>query len=95
MNLLSIFSVISTNSYDTDSAVAGDDFEPLSKTVTFHGSDYIQTCDVTIRNDNVMEGAETFTISLSGSDNITPESRLVKVTIRDDDGKGCLLIHAK
>ncbi|XP_072018219.1 FRAS1-related extracellular matrix protein 3-like [Amphiura filiformis] len=88
--------VVSTNSFEGDTAIAGydtvGDFESSSKTVTFYGRtrDFSKTSSVTIIDDDVIEEDETFTISLSGNVNIAPESRLVKVTILDDDGRFAL-----
>ena len=73
------------------SVVAGSDYIEVSMTLTFPAGstdgDMIQCIDVSIEDDTVLEGEETFTVTLT-----TPETYMMlgndqtEVTISDNDG---------
>ncbi|HLM58548.1 MAG TPA: Calx-beta domain-containing protein [Pyrinomonadaceae bacterium] len=70
-------------------AAAGSDYTAASGTITFAAGELTKTFNVTIRQDNVYEGAETFTVTLSdptgGAVLSGPASALV--TIGDDESR--------
>lgn len=67
------------------SATAGDDYTATSGTLTFRpGESATQTVRVIIRNDSLHELAETFTLRISGQQNVFVTSGTG--TILDDDG---------
>ena len=79
--------VATTNTSDT--ATAGEDYTTPTVILTFAGTaGEIQTFPVTILGDNVVEGDETFTVSLTAPDTFPDTidiSSTVTVTITDDD----------
>lgn len=77
-------------SYQTSAgtAAANADFTPASGTLNFPSSSTQQTIVVPITNDDSVEGAETFTVTLSNPANGAVLGTLTThtVTINDDDG---------
>lgn len=65
-------------------ATAGLDYTAVSSTLTFAPGETSRTITVPILNDNVYEGAETFTINLSSPVNATIADGLGLGTIKDD-----------
>ena len=56
-----------TAATDNGTAIAGSDFESTSETLDFTGSaSETRTLTVPITNDDIVEGSETFTVSLNG-----------------------------
>ena len=70
--------------------VSNVDFELTKSTLRFRACETSQCLNVTIINDNTLEGSETFTVNLQKSDSLStkftvnPSSEVV--TIVDDDG---------
>ncbi len=66
------------------------DYVPLSSSLTFNANRSMECVDVMITNDTVVEGEESFTVSLTTSDpDVTVENGTVVVVIMEDpdDGK--------
>ena len=55
-----------------DTATANSDFTAANGTVTINASDDSATFDVPISNDNLYEGSETFTVTLTGVTSVGP-----------------------
>jgi uncharacterized repeat protein (TIGR01451 family) len=88
VNLVPAVSLTVTIDYATadGTAIAGSDYTATSGTLTFTPTDTEETFTVTILDDDIYEGDETFTITLSNPSNATlgtPSSAVV--TITDDD----------
>ncbi len=66
-------------------AVAGSDYWPLSGTLVFEPDDTTQTIFVPIMGDGVAEGAEAFTVQLSGAVDASITVGVATGTIADDD----------
>lgn len=71
-------------------AVAGEDYEPVTQTLTFEeNDDRVETVDITILADDEADGGETFTVELSNpTGDISGTSGPATVTITDDSGGG-------
>jgi len=94
---LKIFVTLSTPAQDTvtvtvtsvnGTAVAGQDFDAVSRTLTFAPGTIVQSFDVTIHNDNIYELDEVFTLTLGSTSNNATISAFLKtqtVTIQSDD----------
>ena len=66
------------------------DYIPLSSSLTFNASSDMECVDVMIVDDTVVEGEESFTVSLTTSDpDVMVENGTVVVVIMEDpdDGK--------
>ncbi len=67
------------------------DYVPLSSSLTFNASSNMECVDVMITNDTVVEGEESFTVSLTTSDpDVMVENGTVVVVVimeDPDDGK--------
>ena len=70
------------------SAVAGNDYDSSSGTVTFGPGETQKTITITLINDGLIENTEDFTVSLSGFSNASPGTgaTTARVNIVDDDG---------
>ncbi|HEX8335129.1 MAG TPA: Calx-beta domain-containing protein, partial [Pyrinomonadaceae bacterium] len=85
-----------TVSYNTTdgTATAGSDYTAASGTLTFAAGELTKSFNITIRQDNVYEGTENFTVTLSaptgGALLAGPSSALV--TLNDDESKPSLSI---
>ncbi|MFC0348983.1 retention module-containing protein, partial [Undibacterium danionis] len=66
------------------SALAGSDYSAISGTVTFAPGETTKTVTVSITNDAIYEGAENFSLNLSGVVNASIGSGTVVTTIHDD-----------
>ena len=79
------------------SAVAPDDYASVSVELTFDSSRDSQCVNISIENDNTLEGMEDFKVSLdSGNEervSLSPER--ATVSIIDDDGNTLVLYKAK
>src|SRR6056297_1807780 len=75
-------------SYSTTdgSATAGEDYQAASGDVTFAPGETAITVDVTVLGDTADETTETFTLELSGAQNVTLATASVTATIVDNDG---------
>ena len=69
-------------------ATSGSDYTSRSSSLTFSAGQTEKTISVPIRNDNVPEGTEDFTVSLSGASGAPIGVGTATVTITDDDGGG-------
>jgi len=69
----------------------GADFESVVTTVTFQPEDTEKTINVKIVNDEVLEGEEMFSATLTSTDKnaIVSTQDTVKITIIDQDGRFC------
>lgn len=64
---------------------SSDDFAPIAVSRTFQSNSDSPLCfSMSVNDDTIVEGDETFVISLSSPD--TPSNRLGTVVIIDDDG---------
>ncbi len=66
------------------------DYVPLSSSLTFNANSNMECVDVMITNDTVVEGEESFNVTLTTSDpDVTVENGTVVVVIMEDpdDGK--------
>ena len=72
------------------SAVAGQDYVPLSTTLNFADGETTKSISVTLINDVLPESSEIFTVTLSNPTNGTSlgTSSATTITIADDDGSG-------
>ena len=72
------------------SAVAGQDYVPLSTTLNFADGETTKSISVTLINDVLPESSEIFTVTLSNPTNGTSlgTSSTTTITIADDDGSG-------
>ncbi|MBX7147565.1 hypothetical protein K1X76_00645 [bacterium] len=66
-------------------ATAGSDYTAASGTLTFDAGQTTKTFDVTISNDSVDEGNETYTVTLSNATNATISDATGTGTITNDD----------
>ena len=67
-------------------AGSSDDFAPISVSRTFQPNSNSSLCfSMSVIDDTIVEGDETFIVTLSSPD--TPTDRLSTVIIRDDDGR--------
>ena len=66
-------------------AVAGDDYMPVSGSLTFAPGESVATFDVSIADDDVYEPEETFEATLSSPVHATLVTAAAAVTILDDD----------
>ena len=71
-------------------ATAGSDYTSTSGTLTFNPGVTSQPINVPILGDYVIEGNETFTVTLSGAANATIGTGTATPTIQDDDMAGTL-----
>ena len=76
--------------------IAGTDYGGVVTTVTFEPGDTEQFVDISIVNDDVLEGVEMFTATLTIDDsNVDISSNdTATITITDDDSKPPLLFHS-
>ena len=76
--------------------IAGTDYGGVVTTVTFEPGDTAQFVDISIVNDDVLEGVEMFTATLTTDDsNVDISSNdTATITITDDDSKPPLLFHS-
>ena len=68
-----------------DTAIASADFTAASGTLTFAPNETTKTITVSVNGDAVVEGSETFTVSLSGASNASIADAQGIATITDDD----------
>jgi hypothetical protein len=73
-------------------AVAGEDYEPASSTLTFNPGDENAEITITINDDTIDEFDETFAVELSNESNVTLTDSSAQVTITDDDDEPSLSI---
>ena len=69
-------------------ATAGDDYTSTSGTLTFTSGQTLQTISVSTDDDDLVEGSETFTVTLGNPTGATIEDGDATGTINDDDGGG-------
>ena len=78
---------------------ASSDYTTVSMDLTFNAVNTNQTVMISITGDTVVEGTESFTVSLSntaGDSAVTLNPSTTTVTIEDDDSKNCIgkqLVH--
>ena len=70
-----------------ETATAGRDYEAASGTLTFAPGDTERTVEVTLLDDALSEGDETFTVTLSDPVNATVARAAASGSIVDDDGE--------
>ena len=77
-----------TVSYATSdgTAIAGEDYEAVSGTLTFAPGEFSQTLSVSLLEDEIDEPNETFTVRLSSPENATIATGAADGTILDNDG---------
>ena len=79
-----------TYSTTSDTAIDGDDYMSSSGTITFASGETTQTISIPIVNDDIPEGDESFTITLSNpsSDSVlvNPSTIMVVININDNAG---------
>ncbi len=86
-------SVASTKTVTVDyatsngTATAGSDYTATSGTLTIPAGDTSRTVSVSISDDSLEEGDETFTFTLSNASNATIDDSSATVTITDNDAK--------
>jgi Ca2+-binding RTX toxin-like protein len=66
-------------------ATAGSDYTALSGTVSFAAGEATKTVTVAVTNDPLVEGAETFTVNLTGGTNVTIADAQGMGTITSED----------
>ena len=70
----------------------GEDYVSTTVTLTFNGTSTTACTDISITFDDVYEGNETFSVSLTTTDNnVTLNPDGGQVTITDDDGKSKII----
>lgn len=67
------------------SAIAGDDYNFVSGTLTFNPGETTKTITVAVKGDKTRESDETFRVNLSGADGATISDTQGSGTIRNDD----------
>lgn len=74
-------------------ALANLDYDAFDQVITFAvGNSPLQEATITIKQDDLIEGDETFRVSLSSTDANVDEPRSLTVTIQDDDSKSeCIM----
>jgi Mg-chelatase subunit ChlD len=79
-------SSVVTITYTTNSgtATSGSDFTPVTGTITFQPGQTTQTIAVPIKNDDVYEGTESFTVTLGNPNNVVIADGTGVGTIKDD-----------
>ena len=78
-----------SNGTDTGAATAGEDYTAVTnRSITFSPGDRSKTVSVRIREDNIDEGNENFTVTLSNASNATMGRDEATGTITDDDTRG-------
>ncbi|MBN1510139.1 MAG: DUF4347 domain-containing protein [Sedimentisphaerales bacterium] len=75
-------------------ATAGSDYTATNGTLTFSPSQTSQQINVPILGDYVIEGDETFTMTLSGATNATIATGTATGTIQNDDAAGTLTLSS-
>lgn len=73
-------------------ALAGEDYEAASGTLTFEPGETSKTITINVIGDTLNEATELFTVVLSGSSNASLAQALATVTILDDDPLPALLV---
>ena len=69
-------------------SAAPGDYTPITMQLTFSDAMPSQTVPITITGDDMLEGPETFNVTLTSSDNaVTVDPMSATVHIVDDDGK--------
>ena len=68
-----------------DTATAGLDYSATTGTLTFDPGDLSKTIDVTISEDSLGEGSETFTVTLSNATNASIDDGTASGTITDNE----------
>ena len=81
----SVFATEVTYRTSDGTATAGEDYTPASGTITIPAGQLSASLAVTILDDDVHEGDETFTVTLLRPRNATLGDREATVTIVDDD----------
>ena len=66
------------------SAVAGEDYSEVIRTLTFSADTQTVTVDVTILDDDLVEGDQDFVLELSGG-GVSSSASVARVTIEDED----------
>ncbi len=66
-------------------ATAPDDYTPTTGTLSFAPGQTVQSVQVPIVGDDLVEGAETFALNLSGADQATIGQGQATVTVQDND----------
>ena len=82
--------------HSTFLSIAGVDYRPLAETLTFGETVTVITVNITLLDDNALEGDEDFNAQLStisGSNVGLPDPDAI-ITIVDDDSKAPLLIKS-
>ena len=75
-----------------DSAVAGSDYEMTTMNLAFPISSMdndIQCLNITIMEDTLVEGDETFAVTLTTALGVTTGTDITIITITDNEGIGC------
>ena len=75
---------LSVRTMNDGSAVAGEDYIEVIRTLTFSADTQTVTVDVTILDDVLVEGDQSFVLELSGS-RVSSDANVANVTILDDD----------
>ncbi|XP_072027309.1 uncharacterized protein [Amphiura filiformis] len=81
--------LLKTNSDDSSTAIADEDFQPFRETLTFNGvtREAVKAWDVTVIDDQEIEGPEQFFVEISNANlHIDPDRDQTCITIEDDDG---------
>jgi hypothetical protein len=66
-------------------ATAGSDYTAASGTLTFNPGETSKVVNVTLTNDTAVEGAETFTLTLSGPTGATLGAAVATITVTSED----------
>ncbi|MEV4636827.1 Calx-beta domain-containing protein [Actinoplanes sp. NPDC049548] len=66
-------------------AKQGSDYTKVAKTVAFSAGDTEESFDVTLTDDDVYEGAQTFTINAASDPTVTGVATPITITITDDE----------
>ena len=71
-----------------NSATAGVDYESVVRDLQFSPGNFLQTVDITLRDDLIIEGTETFQVRIDSDDAQVRivEPQTITVTILDTDG---------
>ncbi len=86
--MLFFSSDLNTNSDENDAATAGTDFVTVSMVVTFASNETTIVVPIQTREDEDIEGTETFRVTISDPENdIDEEDSVIIVKILDDDCK--------